>query len=71
MIAGATSSGKTTLANALLSEVALTGDRVIILEDTVELQCAADDHVSLRTRPGVVSMAELVRPTLRLRPTAS
>jgi P-type conjugative transfer ATPase TrbB len=68
LIAGATSSGKTTLANALLSEVALTGDRVIILEDTVELQCAADDHVPLRTRPGVVSMAELVRSTLRLRP---
>jgi type IV secretion system protein VirB11 len=68
LIAGATSTGKTTLANALLSEVALTGDRVIILEDTVELQCAADDHVPLRTRPGVVSMAELVRSTLRLRP---
>ena len=68
LIAGATSTGKTTLANALLAEVALTGDRVIILEDTVELQCAADDHVPLRTRPGVVSMAELVRSTLRLRP---
>ena len=45
-----------------------TGDRVIILEDTVELQCCADDHVPLRTRAGVVSMAELVRSTLRLRP---
>jgi type IV secretion system protein TrbB len=68
LIAGATSTGKTTLANALLAEVAKTGDRVIILEDTVELQCCADDHVPLRTRPGVVSMAELVRSTLRLRP---
>ena len=68
LIAGATSTGKTTLANALLAEVARTGDRVIILEDTVELQCCADDHVPLRTRPGVVSMAELVRSTLRLRP---
>ena len=68
LIAGGTSTGKTTLANALLAEIAATGDRVIILEDTVELQCAADDHVPLRTRPGVVSMAELVRSTLRLRP---
>jgi P-type conjugative transfer ATPase TrbB len=68
LIAGGTSTGKTTLANALLNEVAATGDRVIVLEDTVELQCCADDHVPLRTRAGVVSMAELVRSTLRLRP---
>lgn len=68
LIAGGTSTGKTTLANALLAEIASTGDRVIILEDTVELQCTARDHVPLRTRAGVVSMAELVRSTLRLRP---
>jgi len=68
LIAGGTSTGKTTLANALLDEVAATGDRVIVLEDTVELQCTAHDHVPLRTRPGVVSMTELVRSTLRLRP---
>lgn len=68
LISGGTSTGKTTLANALLAEIATTGDRVIILEDTVELQCAARDHVPLRTRAGVVSMAELVRSTLRLRP---
>jgi type IV secretion system protein TrbB len=68
LIAGGTSTGKTTLANALLDEVAATGDRVIVLEDTVELQCTADDHVPLRTRRGVVSMTELVRCTLRLRP---
>jgi type IV secretion system protein VirB11 len=68
LIAGGTSTGKTTLANALLQEVATTKDRVIVLEDTVELQCIAEDHVPLRTKPGVVSMAELVRSTLRLRP---
>jgi type IV secretion system protein VirB11 len=68
LIAGGTSSGKTTMANALLAEMAVTGDRVIILEDTMELQCSAEDHVPLRTRPGVVSMSELVRSTLRLRP---
>ena len=65
LIAGGTSTGKTTLANALLDEVAATGDRVIVLEDTVELQCTARDHVPLRTRAGVVTMAELVRSTLR------
>ncbi|WP_455580254.1 P-type conjugative transfer ATPase TrbB [Dickeya oryzae] len=68
LIAGGTSTGKTTLANALLAEIAETGDRVLVLEDTVELQCVARDQVPLRTRPGVVSMAELVRTTLRLRP---
>jgi len=68
LIAGATSSGKTTLANALLAEIAATGDRVLVLEDTVELQCAARDHVPLRTRAGVVSMTELVRSAMRLRP---
>lgn len=68
LIAGGTSTGKTTLANALLQEMARTGDRVILIEDTVELQCVADDHVPMRTKPGVASMSELVRSTLRLRP---
>ncbi|MGL6428668.1 P-type conjugative transfer ATPase TrbB [Zobellella denitrificans] len=68
LIAGGTSTGKTTLANALLGEIASTGDRVLVLEDTVELQCAARDHVPLRTRAGVVTMTELVRATMRLRP---
>lgn len=68
LIAGGTSTGKTTLTNALLAEIATTGDRVLVLEDTVELQCSARDHVPLRTRAGVVSMTELVRATMRLRP---
>ncbi len=51
LIAGGTSTGKTTLANALLPRSRCTDDRVIVLEDTVELQCAADDHVPLRTKP--------------------
>ncbi len=68
LIAGGTSTGKTTLANALLAEIAATGDRVLVLEDTVELQCIATDHVPLRTRMGVVTMQELVRATMRLRP---
>ncbi len=68
LVAGGTSSGKTTLTNALLGEIAGSGDRVLILEDTVELQCRSDDHVQLRTRPGTASMADLVRSTLRQRP---
>jgi type IV secretion system protein VirB11 len=68
LVAGGTSSGKTTLANALLAELASRDERVILIEDTRELQCAAADTVALRTRPGVVSMADLVRSTLRLRP---
>lgn len=68
LVAGGTSSGKTTLANALLNEMATLDERVIIIEDTRELQCAAPDTVALRTKAGAVSMADLVRSTLRLRP---
>jgi type IV secretion system protein VirB11 len=68
VIAGGTSTGKTTLANALLDEIAKTGDRLIFIEDTRELQARSDDQVALRTKPGVASMADLVRSTLRLRP---
>ena len=74
LVAGGTSSGKTTLANALLAEMAYLDERVILIEDTRELQCSAADTVALRTRPATadrsagVSMADLVRSTLRLRP---
>jgi type IV secretion system protein VirB11 len=68
VVVGGTSSGKTTLVNALLAEVAESGDRVILIEDTRELHCAAEDCVSLRTKPGVAALADLVRSTLRLRP---
>ncbi|MGA9724269.1 MAG: ATPase, T2SS/T4P/T4SS family, partial [Candidatus Binatus sp.] len=40
----------------------------ILIEDTRELQCTAPDCVALRTKAGVVSLADLVRSTLRLRP---
>ena len=68
LIAGGTSTGKTTLANALLAEVARTGDRVVLIEDTRELQCAAENLVALRTKDGVASLTDLVRSALRLRP---
>lgn len=78
LVAGGTSSGKTTLANALLAEMGERDERVILIEDTRELQCAALDVVALRTRVAgsagagtvnaTVNMADLVRSTLRLRP---
>jgi len=67
LVVGGTGSGKTTLTNALLAEIANEDHRVLILEDTRELQCAAEDCVSLRTQPSV-PMRDLVRSTLRLRP---
>jgi type IV secretion system protein VirB11 len=68
VVVGGTSSGKTTLINALLAEIADTQERVVILEDTRELNCAAEDCVTLRTKPGVATLSDLVRSTLRLRP---
>jgi type IV secretion system protein VirB11 len=68
LVAGGTSSGKTTLANALLAEMAHLDERVILIEDTRELQSPARDTVALRTRAGVVTMGDLVRSTLRFRP---
>ena len=68
LVAGGTSTGKTTLVNALLGEVAKTGDRVVLIEDTRELQCKAPNLVPLRTKDGVISLSDLVRSSLRLRP---
>ena len=68
LVAGGTSTGKTTLVNALLAEVAKTGDRVVLIEDTRELQCTAPNLIALRTREGVITLSDLVRSGLRLRP---
>lgn len=68
LVAGGTSTGKTTLTNALLAEVAKTDDRVVLIEDTRELQCEAPNLVALRTKDQVISLSDLVRSSLRLRP---
>ena len=68
LIAGGTSSGKTTFTNALLCEPVLTNDRIVILEDTRELKCAATNAVSLRTHRDQTTLRALVRSTMRLRP---
>ncbi|RWG80131.1 P-type conjugative transfer ATPase TrbB [Mesorhizobium sp.] len=68
LVAGGTSTGKTTLTNALLAEVARSPDRIVIIEDTRELQCAAPNLVAMRTKDGVATLSDLVRSSLRLRP---
>jgi P-type conjugative transfer ATPase TrbB len=70
LIVGGTGSGKTTLANAVLALPAFAGDRIILIEDTAELQCSATNQVALLTKKTEppVTMRDLVRATLRLRP---
>jgi len=70
LICGGAGSGKTTLANAILAEPAFAEDRVILIEDTPELQCSAWDLAPLLTRrhPKVIGVADLVRDALRMRP---
>lgn len=69
VISGGTGSGKTTLANAIIGEIvaAAPDDRMVILEDTAEIQCAAENAVSLHTSD-TVDMARLLKSTMRLRP---
>jgi type IV secretion system protein VirB11 len=67
LVAGGTSTGKTTLTNALLAVAAASEDRIILIEDTRELRCDAANIIALRPAPGV-SMTDLVRSSLRLRP---
>lgn len=68
LVAGGTSTGKTTLTNALLAEIAKTSDRVVLIEDTRELQCTSPNLVALRTKDSVATLSDLVRSALRLRP---
>jgi type IV secretion system protein TrbB len=69
LICGGTASGKTTLANAILAAMvdATPNDRLVILEDTVELQSRAQNVVALRATD-TVDMQRLLRATMRLRP---
>lgn len=67
LVAGGTSTGKTTLTNALLAVASGSADRIILIEDTRELRCDAANVLALRTAPGV-TMTDLVRSSLRLRP---
>ena len=70
LIVGSTGSGKTTLVNAVLETIARTSpfDRVITIEDTMELQCPVENYVDLRAVAGV-SMLDCLRACMRLKPT--
>lgn len=70
LVVGGTSSGKTTLGNALLhylGTIAGEDERVVIIEDVPELQCSAPNKVFLTTS-STVSTNDLLRATMRLRP---
>ena len=69
VVCGGTNSGKTTFANALLRAItdACPADRIVILEDTAELQCSAPDHLVLTT-PAGGKLSQLVKATLRATP---
>lgn len=69
LVAGGTGTGKTTLANAVLETIARidADSRIVIIEDTRELQCAAKNAVFLRTSENV-DQTRLLRATMRLRP---
>ncbi|MBI3760124.1 MAG: P-type conjugative transfer ATPase TrbB [Deltaproteobacteria bacterium] len=69
-IAGGTGSGKTTFAGALINEMVAGSDqseRYVIIEDTLEIQCRAENLVQLHTS-GAADLTRLVRATMRLRP---
>ncbi|MBY3123057.1 P-type conjugative transfer ATPase TrbB [Rhizobium laguerreae] len=69
VISGGTGSGKTTLANAVIDEIVKSApeDRLVILEDTAEIQCGAENAVLLHTSD-TIDMARLLKSTMRLRP---
>ena len=69
LIAGGTGSGKTTFTNAILNELALLSpnERLVIMEDTVELQCSMENKLSMRTTD-TVNMNKLLRTAMRSRP---
>ncbi len=70
LVVGGTGSGKTTFVNALIDGIATQcpEDRLVLLEDTAELQSRSPNTVFLRTSDGV-GMQRLVKVTMRLRPT--
>lgn len=69
LVIGGTGSGKTTLINAIIREMVEldTRERVFIIEDTGEIQCAAENFVQYRTSYEV-GMTQLLRTSLRMRP---
>ena len=69
LVVGGTGTGKTTFVNAIINEMKLLTPkhRLILLEDTPELQCTMDNFLSMRTN-STMSMQELLKITMRQRP---
>ena len=69
VVVGSTGSGKTTLTNAILNQTVVNSptDRILIIEDTPEIQCAAKNNVIMNTS-SVIDMNRLLKASLRLRP---
>lgn len=69
MVIGGTGSGKTTLINAIIHDMVQSNpdERIFILEDTGEIQCAAENFVQYHTTLDV-DMTQLLKTTLRMRP---
>ena len=73
LIAGGTGSGKTSMLNALSGFIP-DGERVVVIEDSREIQFQKPHVVQLEARPadakgrGAISIRELFRATLRMRP---
>ncbi len=69
VVAGGTGSGKTTLVNAILAEIARQdeGERIFVLEDLSELHCPSPNQTRRRTYDAA-PMVELIRSALRNRP---
>lgn len=69
LVIGGTGSGKTTLVNAIINEMVSQDptERVFIIEDTGEIQCAAENYVQYHTSLDV-TLTALLKTTLRMRP---
>jgi type IV secretion system protein VirB11 len=69
LITGSTGSGKSTLLNGIIHKLTdqFPNERLVIIEDTAEIQCSAKDYVQYHTSPER-SMTQLVRMSLRMRP---
>lgn len=69
LVCGGTGSGKTTLANAVLQEIhkCFPDDRIVLIEDTLEIDCPAKNAVTLRSSDSL-AIDRLLKSTLRLRP---
>lgn len=69
LVIGGTGSGKTTLVNAIINQMVVLNpaERIVIIEDTGEIQCAAENYVQYHTTLDV-TMTMLLKITLRMRP---